>query len=106
MSLSIVANRGDEKLNGAFISFHIDFYFVKMTSKTIDLSDAKVPVKAMNLSPVHAENQTKEQCDKTDEKHKDCHAIRCRHMQPMQSATTALSPNPIENNLHQKDSKQ
>lgn len=85
------------------------FSFVKMTSKspkTVDLSDAKVPVKAMNLSPVHAENQTKEQCDKTDEKHKDCHPIRCHHMQPMQSATTALSTNPIENNLHQKDSKQ
>lgn len=69
--------------------------------KTTELSD----MKAMNLSIVQAENQTKDLCDKTDEAHVDCHPMRCRHMQPMQSATTALSRNPLDNNLHKKDSK-
>jgi hypothetical protein len=76
--------------------------------KTIEKSETdpslEVPVKAMNYPPGYPDKKSKEQCNKNEEKHKDCHPMHCHHMQPMQSTTTALFTETTPN-YSQQDSK-
>jgi len=75
-----------------------------ITEHRNDLSPPEVIVKAMNYPPGYPDDKQKEQCNKKDEKHKNCHPMHCHHIQPMQSATNALF---IDTNLDhtQQDSK-
>jgi len=108
------------KINGAFIlniefSFLFLFEITSMSIKTIEKSASldhengtnpslEVPVKAINYPPGYPDNKSKEQCNKKEEKHKDCHPMHCHHMQPMQSTTNALFIDTTHNHSQQNDS--
>ncbi len=66
---------------------------IKSHENRTDLSSEMI-VKAINYPPGYPE------CNKKEEKHKDCHPMHCHHMQPMLSATNALFIN-----NQQQDSK-
>ena len=55
-------------------------------------SFSEVTGKATNYPPGYPDNKQKEQCNKNEEKHKNCHPMHCHHIQPMQSATNNTTP--------------
>ena len=56
-------------------------------------------VKANKYPPGYPDNHKKEQCNKKDGKHENCHPMHCHHLQPMQSAiSTDQSPDPAQQN--------
>jgi hypothetical protein len=56
-----------------------------------DHPSSEVIIKAINYPPGYPDDESKEKCNKKEEKHKNCHPIHCHHMQPMQSATTTIT---------------
>ena len=74
-------------------------------NRTDQHPSSEISVKVNHYPSGYPENQSKEQCNKKEEKHKDCHPMHCHHMQPMQSATNTLLINMPENHSEQSSKK-